>query len=157
MSLVQTAKAEILTLVEAALVDFKKLSIQEWDAKPNPLKWSRKELLGHLIDSASNNLRRLIVGQYEQGTKIVYDQDRWVAYQNYQAMNADDVKTLWKLLNYQIAEVISRIPQSKLDNTCDTGFGKAEVHSLVYFIEDYIVHLKYHLNQITDTNYNALK
>lgn len=155
MSLVEKAKVEILAVVDAALLNFN--SIEDWDDKPNPIKWSRKELLGHLIDSASNNLRRLIVGQYEQGTKIVYDQDKWVAYQNYQEMNSDDVKTLWKLLNHQIAQVIGRIPQSKLDNTCDTGLGKAEVHSLVYFIEEYIVHLKYHLNQITDKNYNALK
>lgn len=155
MSLVEKAKVEILAIVDDALLNFN--VINDWDDKPNPIKWSRKELLGHLIDSASNNLRRLIVGQYEQGTKIIYDQDKWVAYQNYQGMNVEDVKTLWKLVNHQIAEVIGSIPQSKLDNTCDTGIGKAEVHSLVYFIEDYIVHLKYHLNQITDTNYNALK
>lgn len=155
MSLVEKAKDEILAVVEDALLNFN--GIEDWDDKPNPIKWSRKELLGHLIDSASNNLRRLIVGQYEQGTKIVYDQDKWVAYQNYQGMNVEDVKILWKLVNHQIAQVIGRIPQSKLDNTCDTGLGKAEVHSLVYFIEDYIVHLKYHLNQITDKNYNARK
>ncbi|WP_205943425.1 DinB family protein [Pedobacter polaris] len=153
--MVEKAKDEIMALVDEALFNFKNISVEDWNAKPNPNKWSRKELLGHLIDSASNNLRRLIVGQYEQGTKIVYDQDKWVSYQNYQEMNVDDIKALWKLLNHQIAIVISRIPQSKLDNTCDTGMGKAEVHSLVYFIEDYIVHLKYHLQQITDSNYNA--
>lgn len=148
MSLVEKAKDEILGLVDEALLSFENITDEDWDAKPNPIKWSKKELLGHLIDSASNNLRRLIVGQYEQGTKIIYDQDKWVAYQNYQEMNINDIKSLWELLNRQIAVVISRIPQSKLDNTCDTGIGKAEVHSLVYFIEDYSVHLKYHLKQI---------
>lgn len=157
MSLVGKAKDEILALVDEALVEFKRISDADWDFKLNPDKWSKKELLGHLIDSASNNLRRLIVAQYEQGTKIIYDQDKWVAYQNYQQMNVDDVKTLWRLLNHQLAVVVSRIPQSKLDYTCDTGIGKAEVHSLVYFIEEYIVHLKYHLKQITDQNYNDPK
>ena len=157
MSLVGEAKNEVLMLVGQALLDFNKISKESWDEKPNPIKWSRKELLGHLIDSASNNLRRLIVGQYEQGTKIVYHQDEWVAYQNYQEMDVDDVKTLWKLMNEQIAHVIGRIPQSKLDNTCDTGKGKVEVHTLVYFIEDYIVHLKYHLKQINDPNFNVHK
>ncbi|RZK13492.1 MAG: DinB family protein [Flavobacterium sp.] len=155
MSLVEKAKVELLAIVDAALLNFN--HIDDWSDKPNPIKWSKKELLGHLIDSATNNLRRLIVGQYEQGTKIVYDQDKWVALQNYQGMNVEDVKILWRQLNHQLAEVIGGIPQSKLDNTCDTGLGKAEVHSLVYFIEDYMVHLKYHLNQITDKNYNALK
>ncbi len=157
MSLVGEAKNEVLMLVHQALLDFNKISKESWDEKPNPIKWSRKELLGHLIDSASNNLRRLIVGQYEQGTKIVYHQDEWVAYQNYQEMDIEDVKTLWKLMNEQIARVIGRIPQSKLDNTCDTGKGKVEVHTLVYFIEDYIVHLKYHLKQINDPNFNVHK
>lgn len=157
MSLVEDAKNEIMILVDQALLDFNHISNESWNEKPNPNKWSRKELLGHLIDSASNNLRRLIVGQYEQRTKIVYHQDEWVAYQNYQEMNIDDVKTLWKLMNDQIARVIGRIPQSKLDNTCDTGKGGVEIHTLVYFIEDYIVHLNYHLKQINDPNFNAHK
>lgn len=149
MSLVEKAKYEILMLVDVGLLNFKNIANTDWNAKTNPIKWSKKETLGHLIDSAANNLRRLMVGQYEQGTKIVYDQDKWVTYQNYQEMNIDDIKMLWKLLNSQLAVVISRIPQSKLDDICDTGIGKAEVHSLVYFIEDYTVHLKYHLKQIT--------
>lgn len=157
MSLVVEAKDEILALVDAALLNFKNLTDEDWNAKTNPAKWSKKELLGHLIDSASNNLRRLIVGQYEQGTKIVYDQDKWVAYQKYQQLDVEYLQALWKLMNHQVANVIENIPQSKLDYTCDTGIGKAEVHSLVYFIEDYIVHLKYHLNQIIDKNYNAQK
>jgi hypothetical protein len=150
MSLVEKAKDEILVLVNDALLDFKKISDEVWNDKPNPIKWSKKELLGHLIDSASNNLRRLIVGQYEQGTKIVYDQDKWVSFQSYQEMHIEDIKALWNLQNLQLARVIARTPQSKLDNTCDTGKGKTEVHSLIYFIEDYIVHLKYHLKQIVN-------
>jgi hypothetical protein len=157
MSLVEEAKVKIFALVDEALLNFKNIADEEWNAKPNPAKWSKKELLGHLIDSAANNLRRFIVAQYEQGTKIVYDQDKWVAYQDYQKMNVEDVKSLWKLLNHQVAKVIENIPQSKLDNTCDTGVGKSEIHSLVYFIEDYIIHLKYHLKQLVDKNYNAQK
>ncbi len=157
MSLVGKAKDEILAIVDEALLNFNDIRDEDWNAKPNPVKWSKKELLGHLIDSASNNLRRLVVGQYEQGTKIVYDQNKWVAYQNYQQMKIEEIKTLWKLLNHQLAIVVSGIPQSKLDHTCDTGIGKAEVHSLVYFIEDYIVHLKYHLQQLINPNYNAPK
>lgn len=157
MSLVGEAKDEILALVDKALVKFKDITNEDWNAKPNPLRWSKKELLGHLIDSATTNLRRLIVAQYQQGTKIVYDQDKWVAIQDYQAMDVQDIQNLWRLLNLQLSIVIGKIPQNKLDYTCDTGIGKAEVHSLVFFIEEYIVHLKYHLAQIIDFNYNAQK
>jgi hypothetical protein len=142
-------KNEILSLVNQAMIDFESITEEAWNDKPQPSKWSKKELLGHLIDSASNNIRRLIVGQYEQGVKIVYHQDEWVLYQNYQGTEIGEVKMLWKLLNHQISRVIENIPEVKLENNCDTGKGKTELHTLTYFIEDYVVHLKYHLNQIT--------
>ena len=114
MSLVGEAKGEILALVDEALLNFKHITDEDWNAKSNPTKWSKKELLGHLIDSAANNLRRLIVAQYEQGTKIVYDQDKWVAVQDYQAMDVQDIQNLWRLLNLQLSIVIGKIPQNNL-------------------------------------------
>jgi hypothetical protein len=149
MNPVLAHKNEILSLVDQAMIDFENITEKAWNDKPQPSKWSKKELLGHLIDSASNNIRRLIVGQYEQGVKIVYHQDEWVLYQNYQETDIADVKMLWKLLNHQICRVIENIPEEKLQNNCDTGKGKTELHTLSYFIEDYVLHLKYHLKQIT--------
>ncbi|GAA4207013.1 DinB family protein [Pedobacter jeongneungensis] len=149
MNPVLAQKNEILNLVNQAMIDFENISEEIWNDKPLPSKWSKKELLGHLIDSASNNIRRFVVGQYEQGVKIVYHQDEWVSYQNYQETDISEVKSLWKLLNYQISRVIENIPEEKLQNNCDTGKGKTELRTLSYFIEDYVVHLKYHLNQIT--------
>ena len=52
--------------------------------KPSPAKWSKKEIIGHLVDSAQNNLRRFIVAQYEDDPKIIYRQDDWVRINNYQ-------------------------------------------------------------------------
>lgn len=149
MNPVLAYKNEIQKLVDQAMIDFESITEEAWNDKPQPSKWSKKELLGHLIDSATNNIRRLIIGQYEQGVKIVYHQDEWVLYQNYQETAIADVKMLWKLLNNQISRVIENIPEEKLQNNCDTGKGKTELHTLSYFIEDYVMHLKYHLNQIT--------
>ncbi|WP_029274776.1 DinB family protein [Pedobacter borealis] len=149
MNSVLDKKNEILQLVNQAMIDFKNIPDEAWNNKPQLLKWSKKELLGHLVDSAVNNIRRLVVGQYEQGVKIIYHQDEWVNYQNYQGAAIAEVIMLWKLLNYQISRVIENIPEEKLQNTCDTGKGKIEMHTLSFFIDDYLVHLKYHLNQIT--------
>lgn len=149
MNSVLDKKKEILHLVNQAMIDFENISDEAWNDKPQPLKWSKKELLGHLVDSAVNNIRRLVVGQYEQGVKIIYHQDEWVNHQNYQETAISEVVMLWKLLNYQISRVIENIPEEKLQNTCDTGKGKIEMHTLSFFIDDYLVHLKYHLNQIT--------
>ncbi|CAH0165855.1 MULTISPECIES: DinB family protein [unclassified Pedobacter] len=149
MNSVLDKKNEILQLVNQAMTDFENIPDEAWNNKPQPLKWSKKELLGHLVDSAVNNIRRLVVGQYEQGVKIIYHQDEWVNYQNYQEAAIAEVIMLWKLLNHQISRVIENIPEEKLQNTCDTGKGKIEMHTLSFFIDDYLVHLKYHLNQIT--------
>ncbi|HPH46628.1 MAG TPA: DinB family protein, partial [Chryseolinea sp.] len=68
------------------------ISDADFTAKPLPNKWSKKEVLGHLIDSAHNNLRRFICGQYETTpSKIVYDQDFWVKANGYQSAKKEDV------------------------------------------------------------------
>ncbi len=59
------------------------LAEDEWIHKPNPAKWSKREVLGHLIDSARNNIRRFLVAQYDYKPKIIYVQDTWVAAANY--------------------------------------------------------------------------
>jgi hypothetical protein len=51
--------------------------------KSSPVRWSKKEIIGHMVDSAQNNIRRFIVAQYEEIPVIVYNQDKWVA-ANYQ-------------------------------------------------------------------------
>ena len=148
MNIALEKREELLTIINRSLLDFNEIAYAKWHDKPLPTKWSKKEILGHLVDSAINNLRRLIVGQYEQGTKILYEQDAWVAYQDYQKMNIEDLKLLWKLINEQMARVLLNLPEDKLQNVCDTGKGKVEMHTLAYFINDYIQHLNYHLQQI---------
>jgi hypothetical protein len=133
MNSVLDKKNEILQLVNQAMTDFENISDEAWNNKPQLLKWSKKELLGHLVDSAVNNIRRLVVGQYEQGVKIIYHQDEWVNYQNYQEAAIAEVIMLWKLLNYQISRVIENIPEEKLQNTCDTGKGKIEMHPFFFY------------------------
>ncbi len=79
-----------------------RLTEDEWMDKPNPAKWSRKEVLGHLIDSAQNNIRRFVVAQYEDRPLIRYAQDKWVAEVNYQNYYTSDLVTLRTLLNKHI-------------------------------------------------------
>jgi hypothetical protein len=122
---------------------------ETFDAKPHPEKWSKKEILGHLIDSAQNNLRRFITAQYEaEPPHIVYDQDFWVAANGYNRADANDLILLWKLLNERIAAVLERLPGSKSDFLCNTGKGTNEFHTLGFLAADYLTHAKHHLSQI---------
>ena len=116
--------------------------------KPGPEKWSKKEILGHLVDSAINNLQRLIRVQYEPGVKIVYDQDQWVKIQNYQHMTIKSVVELWFLMNQQFIHIVKSFPFDKINLKIDTGKDKVELHTAEFLIGDYLVHMEHHLKQI---------
>src|ERR1051325_1463873 len=82
-------------------------------------KWSRKELIGHLIDSASNNHQRFVRAQVDDGHSFPgYEQESWVARQGYEDESWEDLTLLWKSYNQHLAHVVSRIPDDKLSLSC---------------------------------------
>src|SRR4051794_27432292 len=78
----------------------------DWATKPEPAKWSKKQIIGHLIDSAQVNLQRFIRCTYEEDFKLTYEQVEWVDAAHYQEANINELLGLWKLLNLQIARVL---------------------------------------------------
>jgi hypothetical protein len=122
---------------------------EEFAAKPLPHKWSKKEVLGHLIDSAQNNLRRFICGQYEESPPhIVYEQDFWVAANGYAHANKEDMIQLWCLINERICSVLDTMPSANYSRTCNTSKESLQLRSLEWLAEDYVKHMKHHINQI---------
>jgi len=136
-------------LVISHLEIFKTIAESEWAAKPQAEKWSKKEIIGHLIDSALTNLRRFVVTQYAENQNIVYDQNQWVALQNHQSAPTAELLDLWRLLNLQIVRVIENISAGRLSRTCDTGKNGPDLHGLGWLVEDYVAHTAHHLRQIT--------
>lgn len=128
----------------------KQLNDANASVRPAPSKWSKKDELGHLIDSAHNNLRRFIVGQYENEPKIVYAQDDWVMLNNYNTMPVLQLTRLWLLLNQQIVQVLENMTDEAAQRSCNTGYEKAELHTLEWLAEDYIKHIMHHLHHILD-------
>jgi uncharacterized damage-inducible protein DinB len=137
--------------IQQTIKAFEQIPQEAWAAKPKPEKWSKQEILGHLIDSAMNNIRRLVVGQYEPNQKMIYYQDQWVMAQNYQQADYQELIELWRLLNQQMVRVMTNIPPDKLQNTLDTGKGTVAYHTLEFIITDYVAHLKHHLGQILES------
>ena len=114
--------------------------------KPGP-KWSRKEELGHLIDSAANNHLRLVRAALEPHyLGPSYDQDACVTLHGYQVLPWPDLLELWRRYNLLLAELIARIPSGKLQTQCSVG-GNAPV-TLQFLIEDYVLHLRHHVDHI---------
>lgn len=126
---------------------------EELSAKPLPHKWSKKEVLGHLIDSAQNNLRRFIAGQYEAAPPfIVYQQDFWVASNQYQQAPKEEVIQLWRLMNLRICAVLDSMPVENYTKQCNTG----ALHTLQWLAEDYAKHMKHHINQIISGSFDVI-
>lgn len=132
-----------------------RLAENDFAATLKPGKWSKKEIVGHLIDSGQNNLRRFICGQYESiPPKIVYDQDFWVASNLYQQYKKEDIIQLWKLTNAQISYVLTSMPAHNKTKTARTDKSSEEEKTLHWLAADYVKHMKHHLNQIFDNSFD---
>jgi hypothetical protein len=129
----------------------------EFHAKPLPHKWSKIEVLGHLIDSAENNLRRFICGQYESEPPfIIYDQDFWVRSNDYAHGEKKDILLHWKLVNDRICAVLDTMPQSHYTKSCRTSRSSTTPVTLEWLAGDYVKHMKHHLNQIIAGSFDVV-
>lgn len=113
-----------------------------------------KQIVGHMVDSASNNTHRIIHLQYNMSPLIYPDyanlgnNDRWIAIQNYQNENWENLVQLWKYSNLHIAHVIDNVNPEKQNNEWISALQQQV--SLKAMILDYLSHFKLHLNEIED-------
>ena len=141
--------SELVRVVEAASESRSRIGDAEASFKRDSGKWSKKEVLGHLVDSAVNNHHRFVrAQQVEELTFPHYEQEHWVNSQGYGERPWPELVDLWRLYNRHLAHVISRIPEERLAVMC--VIGADEPVSLGYLIEDYVVHLKDHLQQLNN-------
>ena len=146
-SMVAGVAEELLRVVEAAAARLRAVSDAEAAEPSAPGKWSRKEILGHLIDSAANNHQRFVRAQ--EGAEYSgprYEQEHWVGAQGYASSSWPELIEFWRLYNRHLARVIGRIPAERLGVSC--RIGPAEPVTLGFVVEDYLEHLKHHLRQI---------
>jgi hypothetical protein len=109
--------------------------------------WSRKQVIGHLIDSASNNHQRFVRAALQGSLEFPpYDQDGCVRVQAVQSAPWSLLITLWTNYNLYLAHVIANLPSDKLEAKCQIGDDKPV--TLRFLAEDYLTHLLHHLGQI---------
>jgi hypothetical protein len=143
----QETLSEYKSLISQALPRLTLISDLQGCVRPAADKWSKKEILGHLIDSASNNHQRFVRAQLSGEIKLPdYDGDAWVRTQGYQAESWRDLVDFWKLYNLHLLHIVEAIPVDKLNSMC--FIGESEPVTLEFLIQDYVRHLKHHLEQI---------
>ena len=128
-----------------------KLEEEKWSSRPAPNKWSKKEILGHLIDSGRMNLQRFLEIKYSTTPYILqtYAQDELVRANDYQNIPTAEIVQLWKSVNQQIFRIFSNITSEELNKLIEIPYaGKSE--NLKFLMEDYVQHLEHHLLQILE-------
>lgn len=118
------------------------LNEEDLNYKPSPAKWSKKEIVGHLIDSAFVNYQRFIRAQFEENPQIFYAQNEYCACADYQNSETPQLINLWSSLNKQLLFLMKSVTKKNLSNK------KCNNVTLEFLIEDYISHFNHHKNQI---------
>ena len=153
-----SASEDLVRAVEVAAPRLLAMDDQASATRPAEGKWSPREIVGHLIDSASNNHQRFVRAQWQDDLVFPgYDQDAWVATQRYQDAAWTDLVALWRSFNLHLARVMDAVPadvrqqlraRHNLDRIAFETVPQDRPATLEYFMTDYVRHLKHHLRQM---------
>jgi len=140
---------ELGAVVSAFYTTYRDIDDESASRRPKEGEWSPKEIIGHLIDSASNNQQRFVRLQIEE--QLVFpgygkDNTRWVSIEHFNEMRYSDLITLWMLYNVLIGNIIRMADPAKLQNCWDSDKGKI---TLLDLMKDYVRHLKEHTASLT--------
>ncbi len=137
----------IRNTVENFVNRFQNINDSDASAKTDPQKWSCKEILGHLIDSAANNHQRFVRAQYENSNSLIsYEQVEWVKIEKHNERSWKELLLLWQSYNLHLAHIVSKIPLQYLN--ISFIIGSNETVTLGYIITDYLGHMQHHIDQI---------
>jgi hypothetical protein len=143
----QDLSACLKQTIERELPNLRALTDERASVERAPGKWSPKEELGHLIDSAANNHMRFVRAALDGEFRGPgYAQDDWVRLHGYREMPWESIVTLWFQYNTLLAGLVERIPGDRLHARCFINADPAV--TLGFVIEDYVLHMQHHLDQL---------
>jgi len=138
---------QIRSLISTVEPQLSRMNHDEMRFKPDPHKWSKKELLGHLIDSAANNHQRFVRAVNKVAALFpTYNQDEWVRIQRYNEISWSFLVTFWSAYNSHLSHIIECIPEDAISSPCNIG--KETPVTLEFVVKDYLRHLQHHLKDL---------
>ncbi len=139
--------AEMLRVVNSAEEVLRLVSVEKSRTPILAGGWSRRQVMGHLIDSASNNHQRFVRASLADSLEFPgYDQNGWARVQAAEEADWSLLVALWANYNRYLAHVIAHLPPAKLEVPC--RIGQSEPVTLKFLAEDYLRHMVHHLGQI---------
>ena len=136
--------ADLRAVIGGALAGMRAITDAEARRPIAPGKWCRKEIVGHLIDSATNNHQRFVRAQERSPLVFpAYDPDFWIRVQAYAECDWNELVALWEGFNRHLAHVLENVPETKRAALCRVGAD--EPVTLGALASDYIAHLQHHL------------
>jgi hypothetical protein len=154
MNQFESSNQTILQLLEAWEPRLLALSEEIISGPTNSQNRSIRQILGHLVDSASNNTHRMIHLQYRENPMSFPNyatngnNNRWIAIQDFQHENWQNLIQLWKYANLHLVHVIRNVDQTKLDNQWRSS--ETKLISLRENIEGYLPHFELHLREMEE-------
>lgn len=162
---VQDYAVELLNIVDSATPLLLNMSDDRSAQRPAPEKWSPRQIVGHLIDSASNNHQRFVRAQWQDDLIFQgYAQNAWVEAQQYQNAPWTELVHLWAHFNRHLARVMAGVPLAVLikprhrHNLHELAWQPVPADkpaTLDYFMRDYVRHVNHHLRQIFGVQWSA--
>ena len=152
--------ADLRRTVDRAAGELRAIPDARASVRPAPDVWSVKDIIGHLIDSASHNHQRFVRARWQDDLVFQgYQQDDFVAAQDYRSVPWDELVTLWQTYNHHVARVMALVPadvarrehrRHNLDQIAWQAVPADQPATLEYFMRDYVGHLKHHLRQAAE-------
>ena len=151
---VTAAMQQLELLLQQVPQKYQGLSTDELLLPPAPGKWSRQQVLGHLIDSAINNLKRVTDAQIAEQPYLItpYQQNELIIVNNYQQLPLQHLLDLWQSLNQQIIFVVQNIPAYRLLFEVHPQYNQTGTQTLGWLICDYVAHMEHHLTNLSPQN-----